>query len=344
MKSSGSGPKKAVSPSPVDLRYFSALMAMLRGSREYGSLVMGSTTLQMSDSVVCAMKGSIAAVLGSGTTSMSEAWIACQPRIEEPSKPSPSSNTASESSSMGTVKCCQMPRKSLNLRSTNSAFFSLMRSRTCFGVRLAISFVLLPVRAGRLRPVRVARLVPRWNAPNRPDQPTGRPPCPFCGQGVPALRARPRGRSRGKNITVPPWERRVSSRQEAALSDPRDEAARLYREHGAAVYRRCLRLPRDREAARDAAHRGEDALEPALEVSPGAPPDGHPDRYPDRQLAQQVLSRFDGTTQAIAVGVFVDGMEREEVAEALGISRRTVTRKLERFLGNARKFRARSEP
>ena len=39
-----------------------------------------------------------------------------------------------------------------------------------------------------------------------------------------------------------------------------------------------------------------------------------------------------------------DGMEREEVAEALGISRRTVTRKLERFLGNARKFLARSEP
>ncbi|HZY04020.1 MAG TPA: sigma-70 family RNA polymerase sigma factor [Anaeromyxobacteraceae bacterium] len=168
------------------------------------------------------------------------------------------------------------------------------------------------------------------------------------------------------------------------MSDPRDEAARLYREHGAAVYRRCLRLLRDREAARDAtqevfvklvrdmkrlkdretalpwiyrvatnhclnlrrdaARRGEDALEPALEVSPGAPPDGHPDRYPDRQLAQQVLSRFDGTTQAIAVGVFVDGMEREEVAEALGISRRTVTRKLERFLGNARKFLARSEP
>src|SRR5574342_1081933 len=342
MKSSGSGPKKAVSPMPVDLRYFSALMAMLRGSREYGSFVIGSTMLQMSDSVGSAMNGSMTAVSASGTTSMSEAWIACQPRIEEPSNPRPPSKTASLSSSMGTVKCCQMPRKSLNLRSTNSAFFSLMRSRTCFGVRLAISFVLLPVRAGRLRPVRVARLVPRRNAPNRPDRPTGRPPCPFCGQGVPALRARPRGRSRGKNITVPPWERRVSSRQEAALSDPRDEAARLYREHGAAVYRRCLRLLRDREAARDAtqevfvklvrdmkrlkdrvtalpwiyrvatnhclnlrrdaARRGEDALEPALEVSPGAPPDGHPDRYPDRQLAQQVLSRFDGTTQAIAVG------------------------------------------
>jgi RNA polymerase sigma-70 factor, ECF subfamily len=163
------------------------------------------------------------------------------------------------------------------------------------------------------------------------------------------------------------------------LSDPREQAARLYREHGPAVYRRCLRLLRDREAARDAtqevfvklvrdmkrledretalpwiyrvatnhclnlrrdaARRGEEALEPALEVS-----DGGADLYPERQLAQRVLSRFDRITQAIAVGVFVDGMEREEVADALGISRRTVTRKLGRFLGNARKILARSEP
>ena len=83
---------------PVDFRYFSAFMAMLRGSREYGSLVIGSMMLQMSESVGSAMNGSITAVLGSGITSMSEAWIACQPRIEEPSNPSPSSNTSSDSS------------------------------------------------------------------------------------------------------------------------------------------------------------------------------------------------------------------------------------------------------
>ncbi len=164
------------------------------------------------------------------------------------------------------------------------------------------------------------------------------------------------------------------------MSDPREQAARLYREHGPAVYRRCLRLLRDREAARDATQevfvklvrdmkrledretalpwiyrvatnhclnlrrdairRGEDPLEPALEVSGAAAAD----LYPERQLAQRVLSRFDRITQAIAVGVFVDGMEREELAAALGISRRTVTRKLGRFLGNARKILARSEP
>jgi RNA polymerase sigma-70 factor (ECF subfamily) len=147
------------------------------------------------------------------------------------------------------------------------------------------------------------------------------------------------------------------------------------------VYRRCLRLLQDREAARDAtqevfvklvrdmarledresalpwiyqvathhclnlrrnaARRREEELEPALEVSGGAPA---ADLFPERQLAGRVLARFDATTRAVAVGVLVDGMEHEEVAEALGISRRTVSRKLARFLGNARKYLARSEP
>ena len=65
-------------------------------------------------------------------------------------------------------------------------------------------------------------------------------------------------------------------------------------------------------------------------------------QYAERQLARAVLERFDTETRAIAIGVLVDGMEREEVAEALGISRRTVARKLDRFLANARKYLARS--
>ena len=164
------------------------------------------------------------------------------------------------------------------------------------------------------------------------------------------------------------------------MSDEREETARLYRELGPAVYRRCLRLLGDREAARDATQevfvkllrdmkrledretvlpwiyrvatnhclnrrrnarrRGEEELEPALQVAPGL----SEARYPDRQLAQKVLARFDAATQAVAVGVFVDGMEHEEVAAALGISRRTVSRRLERFLANARKFVERSTP
>src|SRR6266542_1755613 len=141
MKNSASGPKNAVSPMPVPLRYFSALIAMLRGSREYGSFVIGSVMLQMSESVGSAMNGSITAVSASGITSMSEAWIACHPRIDEPSNPSPSSNTPSVSSYSGMEKCCQMPTKSMNFRSTYVAFFSLARSRTCFAVSFAIEVV-----------------------------------------------------------------------------------------------------------------------------------------------------------------------------------------------------------
>jgi RNA polymerase sigma-70 factor (ECF subfamily) len=92
---------------------------------------------------------------------------------------------------------------------------------------------------------------------------------------------------------------------------------------------------------RDARSRGQDALAEDLDVVPDARGD-RPDAYPDRQLAQAVLSRFDGETQAVAVGVLVDGMEHEEIAAVLGISRRTVSRKLSRFLENARKFIARS--
>jgi len=178
-----------------------------------------------------------------------------------------------------------------------------------------------------------------------------------------------------------PTPHRVSPRRgEQELVDRREEAARFYREYGPAVYRRCLRLLRDREAARDAtqevfvrlvrdmnkletrdqvlpwiyrvatnhclnlrrnaARRGEDALSPDLELFSPQPADS----LSDRTLAQRILSRFDPATQAVAVGVFVDGMEHEEVAEALGISRRTVSRKLDRFLVNARKYLARSGP
>lgn len=158
-----------------------------------------------------------------------------------------------------------------------------------------------------------------------------------------------------------------------------EQAAQLYREYGPAVYRRCLRLLRDREAARDATQevfvklvREASALEARENVLPwvyrvatnhclnvlrnaerrgerGLPEElavasrEGPESWPDRHLARRVLARFDATTQAIAVGVLVDGMEQEEVAQALGISRRTVGRKLRRFLERARAFLAGSE-
>jgi len=146
------------------------------------------------------------------------------------------------------------------------------------------------------------------------------------------------------------------------------------------VYRRCLRLLKEPEAAKDATQevfvklvrdmerladratvlpwiyrvatnhclnhrrnavrRGDDAAIPDLEVSDTA----SPDQYPDKALAHQILGRFDESTQAVAVGVLVDGMEHAEVAEALGISRRTVARRLERFLDTARRMLSGDQP
>jgi RNA polymerase sigma-70 factor (ECF subfamily) len=156
------------------------------------------------------------------------------------------------------------------------------------------------------------------------------------------------------------------------LDEHRSRAAALYRTYGPMVYRRCLRILKEPEAAKDAtqevfvklirdmsrledretvlpwmyrvatnhclnlrrnaSRRGDDLDAPPLELSSASDQDG----LPDRLLVQGILSRFDATTQSVAVGVLVDGMEQEEVAEVLGLSRRTVGRKLARFLDLAR--------
>src|SRR5678809_1181662 len=89
---------------------------------------------QITDRVGSFMNGSITAVVGSGITNMSELWISAQPRIDDPSKPRPSSNTPSVSSATGTVKCCHIPRKSMNFRSTMTAPRSLAYPSTSFAV------------------------------------------------------------------------------------------------------------------------------------------------------------------------------------------------------------------
>src|SRR2546425_9162074 len=99
---------------PVDLRYFSAFCAMNRGSREYCSFVIGSTMLQMSDSVGSFMKGSITAVSASGTTSMSLAWVGIQPPMDDPSKPRPPSNTDPGRSEIRDLKGCHESLKTKN--------------------------------------------------------------------------------------------------------------------------------------------------------------------------------------------------------------------------------------
>src|SRR5438093_9239917 len=58
----------------------------------------------------------------------------CQPRMLEPSNPRPSSKTLSSSLPTGIVKCCEVPRRSVNRRSTALTSFSRHRARTSRGV------------------------------------------------------------------------------------------------------------------------------------------------------------------------------------------------------------------
>jgi len=61
---------------------------------------------------------------------------------------------------------------------------------------------------------------------------------------------------------------------------------------------------------------------------------------PDRARLRAVIPRFDAATQAVALGVIVEGMAPAEVALALGVSRRTVESKLSRFQVLARRHLA----
>ncbi len=147
---------------------------------------------------------------------------------------------------------------------------------------------------------------------------------------------------------------------------------KLYRESGRVIYRRCLTLLRDNGQAEDATHdvflkvardlprltdpdrllpwlyriathhcldlissaahrRDRESAVLAWEVRTASPLDA----YPSRKLVADMLRRFDTETQAVAVGVLVDGMEYQEVAAALGVSRRTVARRLSAFLERA---------
>jgi RNA polymerase sigma-70 factor, ECF subfamily len=154
------------------------------------------------------------------------------------------------------------------------------------------------------------------------------------------------------------------------LTNEPQPIAELYQRWGAVAYRRCLRILGDRELARDATqevflkltrdlHRLRDpktalawiyrtathhclnqlrsarrhaaAQAPLMMVEPS-----YADAFPDQQLGRQLLERFDLTTRAVAVAMLVDGMSRDEAAEVLGLSPRTVSRRLERFLARAR--------
>ncbi len=106
---------------PVERRYASARFATRRGSFAYGSSVTGSAISQRSESVGASVNGSRIAVDASGIRIMSLSAMPCQPRIEEPSKPRPSSKADSSNEPTGRVTCCHVPSRSQNFRSTIAA-------------------------------------------------------------------------------------------------------------------------------------------------------------------------------------------------------------------------------
>src|SRR5437763_8477598 len=126
MKTSGSGPKNAVSAMPVDFRYASARRAIERGQREYACIVDGSSTSQVRITVGSAANGSSTALLASGINTMSESLMPFQPVIDEPSNILPSSKNVSSTARAGNVTWCCLPSMSAKRRSTNSTLLSLI--------------------------------------------------------------------------------------------------------------------------------------------------------------------------------------------------------------------------
>ena len=161
------------------------------------------------------------------------------------------------------------------------------------------------------------------------------------------------------------------------MIEERRELRRLYEELGPVVYRRCLRLLADREAARDATQEvfvklmrhperlsdrreatalvfaaatnhcfnlRRDARRRAVKLAAAAneAPSSAVDLDPveQRELQAQLLQGCDETTWAIVREVYGADREKQEVARELGISRKTVTRKLERLFDRARELLA----
>src|SRR3954452_22455620 len=132
------------SPMPIDLTMTSDFLAMQRGSRLYGSPVVGSSTSHTSTMVVSAKNGSIVADAGSGIRHMSDSLMAFQPEIEEPSNIWPSAKVSSSIMVTSKVTCCHLPRGSVNRKSTYLTSLSLI----IFMTFLAVVMERFPFRDG----------------------------------------------------------------------------------------------------------------------------------------------------------------------------------------------------
>ncbi len=154
-----------------------------------------------------------------------------------------------------------------------------------------------------------------------------------------------------------------------------DRLTQLYRDYGASIYWRCMRILNDAGAAEDATqetflrvHRhlerapdGDEAIRWIWRIATNyclnelrnskrraAPMAELPEKafqlsdLADRDLARRVLARAPEEQAVIAWLHLVDGLEQEEVARIMDVSRRTVVNKLAEFAANARKYLARA--
>jgi RNA polymerase sigma-70 factor (ECF subfamily) len=157
-----------------------------------------------------------------------------------------------------------------------------------------------------------------------------------------------------------------------------DRLAELYRKFGPAIYSRCRRLLKDDVAAEDAT---QEVFLRVLKHLENAPSDQtalawiyristnyclnmlrdksrhaepvenvpeQPGEHPevgmlDRDLAVRLLMRAPEALRAPAMLYYVDGMEQQQIADTLGISRRTVINRLGDFASRARKYLAREK-
>jgi RNA polymerase sigma-70 factor (ECF subfamily) len=154
-----------------------------------------------------------------------------------------------------------------------------------------------------------------------------------------------------------------------------DQLTELYRAYGPIIYSRCRRLLGEDAAAEDAAQETFMRVHKHLDRAPDPraalgwiyriatnyclnelrdrkrraepreelpEPDG--DRrseegmLADRDLCERIVRRAPEKVRAVAWLHHVDGLDQGEVAEVLGISRRTVLNRLAEFGKNARKF------
>ena len=155
----------------------------------------------------------------------------------------------------------------------------------------------------------------------------------------------------------------------------RTEIAGLYRDLGPVVYGRCRRLLGDPKEARDATqevfvqvirHAGKldgargylpwlyrvatnhclKRLRKRSREEPRAPEDlpqhsrttVHGDDTAQQNLVRTLLGRVDERTGEIAICSHIFEMTQQEIAEAMGLSRRTVGKKLKHFAATSREF------